>query len=1504
MRIKSILLAILLISAPYLAVRTYGQPAAPTSLKTDYAQEPHNDPANDEAGLENPNPIFSWTADTTTNQTACQVVVSTDTTDISHTPPIGSTWDSQKVSTTNENITYSGQTPLVTSEKYYWKVRTWDNSEDSSPYSTKTYFCTNMFIKHQVFDVTSKRTGFAAGDINNDGLSDFIRADWNMDTVTAYLNTDTGTFKQHWQTTDNDAYSEAVALADLDSDGDLDLIILNSIGPNNVSDTYIYKNDGTGNFSLFKSITDGNGGCTSIATADIDRDGDIDFIEGVDSGDNVLYRNDGTGNFTMTEITDKLDDSTKSILLTDLNKDTYPDLITGNYEEANRVYLNDGNGNFTLHTETDKTEPTLAIALTDFEGNGDWDYIAANGMDTSNSNCHKDRYYRNDGSGNFASNGQSLKLDDSYALSVADIDNDGFFDYIQGNQGTDETTGAYERTYLSNGDGTFEYANISRGEPAIDKTLLFDFAGNNTVDLLRGEYDHSNKYLLHQTTTSNSPPEAPANLEAFHDGDGLYLGWGEATDDHTLPAQLTYNIRIGAETGNYKIISGIPATDDNTGSFKGNIGRSTYVYLNIPCKTYFWQVAAIDTAKTAGAWSDEMIVNTNPYGGWDSDGVIPSTAATERGYSFCVDEPPFSIENGLRGLVDIRFKIRDKESNNCSLTDFHYSTGTGINWHTIEDSDNGLTSPGNPNQDSNWPDNGGSYFESTPQYGQDYYSFTWDSNDMSEIGVNDFESSNVRIKFKVKDVHLATSSYVVSDPFYIDNMNPSAPGTLKDSGKYFDTSYTLKFSTPSQDTNFREYKIFGADTDSVSQYFYDFVWDSPNDPNLGYIDFNGASSTTVTGLVSDTLYYFILYAYDDYANFGYSPQILSVKTNDPPDISIDSVEERKDASGLVDIVFSGIDNDSELSNYLWDELYYREKPSNPDNVMTPAFYDNSFSSGPLSFEKTISTYTFVWDAGADVPGYSNDTFIVKLKVDDTRNTGDTGYSKRFTIDTLPPVMDEIWAVAATAKSIGWEWDSAIEDNFARYRLWYSSKGADYVIDKDTANAEYLTISEKAKTSTTTYNLKKITRYWACVWAEDNYGYSSRSATSSCKTGFSPNNSIVGNPQLIRDGSGKIDISYKVTDRDGNICNTKVEYSLDDGNSWQKAFVEISSAAFGTVSVNNTKEYQIRDIVTTYDSEIITNTITFNWLSKKDIDNVTENNVSIRITTEDDAISGKPDKSISFKIDNSQPKYNINQWSLSEYNHSKSLFKIRFIGEDSESEMLLSTQTALDKFIIYNNKDNHTTSFTLAGSFLSVQNETTLSIKINKSKRDSIARWDGEGKTPYLRLLSSATRDIYGNYSLPLSSAVFDSNITWASDETRPEVTGATYAISGGDIYLNIAFSENMDNLSFSTAVIGGIIIKDAIAATSNIEPLDSNCEIITTEPDTDNLKIRIPYGKHDIIWNWNSELLYISISSSTISDLSANPVVEISTNSSIPINTDISTGTPKVVTKTPPSEQL
>ncbi|HET8649822.1 MAG TPA: VCBS repeat-containing protein, partial [Gemmatimonadales bacterium] len=138
----------------------------------------------------------------------------------------------------------------------------------------------------------------AFGDLDGDGKPDMILGTWR-DALFYYRNTSTA---------DSIRFSLAdsaivrltrgsyamPALADLDGDGDLDLIVGESSGELNY-----YRNDGTRQAPKFVLVSDAMdsidvGRRSAPALSDVDGDGDPDLVVGTDAGPPVLFRNEGT----------------------------------------------------------------------------------------------------------------------------------------------------------------------------------------------------------------------------------------------------------------------------------------------------------------------------------------------------------------------------------------------------------------------------------------------------------------------------------------------------------------------------------------------------------------------------------------------------------------------------------------------------------------------------------------------------------------------------------------------------------------------------------------------------------------------------------------------------------------------------------------------------------------------------------------------------------------------------------------------------------------------------------------------------------------------------------------------------------------------------------------------------------------------------------------------------------------------------------------------------------
>ena len=154
-----------------------------------------------------------------------------------------------------------------------------------------------------------------------------------------------------------DSRQGSCALGDIDNDGDLDLIITGPDASLANDKTTLYSNDGQGNFteiigtglSIWSEFSD-------IAFADVDGDGDQDLlITGRDGSPNFyanFYLNNGSGNFTLDPSVPFEPSIEGDLEFEDVDNDGDPDLFMCGYTEDisgstflfSKLYLNSGSG--------------------------------------------------------------------------------------------------------------------------------------------------------------------------------------------------------------------------------------------------------------------------------------------------------------------------------------------------------------------------------------------------------------------------------------------------------------------------------------------------------------------------------------------------------------------------------------------------------------------------------------------------------------------------------------------------------------------------------------------------------------------------------------------------------------------------------------------------------------------------------------------------------------------------------------------------------------------------------------------------------------------------------------------------------------------------------------------------------------------------------------------------------------------------------------------------------
>jgi hypothetical protein len=264
-------------------------------------------------------------------------------------------------------------------------------------------------------------------------------------------------------------------VADVDDDGDLDLV--------GVED--IYLNDGSGTFFAVTAVRmppgDENSG--SIAVGDVDGDLDLDLVFGSAGANerNRLHLNDGAGFFT-DGTADRLpadDTQTGAVELVDVDGDGDLDLVCGNLDQ-DRLYLNDGRGTFTDVTAGRMPvsgAPTNCVVAGDVDGDRDADLVLATDGPT--------RLYLNDGTGRFTDATPGRLAGENVRVALGDVDGDGDLDLLCANEGQD-------RLYLNDGTGTFTDATASHmpaDSHANYSLALGDVDGDRDLDVVFGNND-------------------------------------------------------------------------------------------------------------------------------------------------------------------------------------------------------------------------------------------------------------------------------------------------------------------------------------------------------------------------------------------------------------------------------------------------------------------------------------------------------------------------------------------------------------------------------------------------------------------------------------------------------------------------------------------------------------------------------------------------------------------------------------------------------------------------------------------------------------------------------------------------------------------------------------------------------------------------------------------------------------------------------------------------------
>jgi hypothetical protein len=135
-------------------------------------------------------------------------------------------------------------------------------------------------------------------------------------------------------------------VGDVDGDGDLDIVIGNQLEQdvvylnNGAASFYSGPIICGANAAQVRCVGTGLDRTSSTALADIDGDGDLDIISGSSQGQGTIYLNDSLGNFPASRALDAASDAAGGLAAADIDQDGDTDLVVAYQDGHNLIYRN------------------------------------------------------------------------------------------------------------------------------------------------------------------------------------------------------------------------------------------------------------------------------------------------------------------------------------------------------------------------------------------------------------------------------------------------------------------------------------------------------------------------------------------------------------------------------------------------------------------------------------------------------------------------------------------------------------------------------------------------------------------------------------------------------------------------------------------------------------------------------------------------------------------------------------------------------------------------------------------------------------------------------------------------------------------------------------------------------------------------------------------------------------------------------------------------------------
>lgn len=400
------------------------------------------------------------------------------------------------------------------------------------------------------FPVDANPLGVALADLNSDGNLDVVTANYGAGSVSVLLGNGNGTF-QSVKSFAAGAFASTIAVGDFNGDHLPDLAVGHF--DRSATTVSVLLGNGDGTFQAAVDYTVGSSPIWVIA-ADLNGDSILDLVAANNDSANIsvlLGNSDGT--FQAAQSTAVGSDPI-GLAAADLNGDKIPDLVVANSgPDTVSILFGNGDGTFQASVDYPVGRNTSDATVGDFNGDGAPD-LAITGMGSGDVTI-----LLNDGQGGFQAGATYPVSASPIGAVVGDFNSDGKLDLVVGYYDFTQTN---VTTLLGNGDGTFQTSVDYAADIGPVGVVVGDVNGDTAPDLVVANASSSDvSVLLNLNDWGGLPPVPPGGGGRPRAEQPPVVGLGNTGTDSSRPTEPVFQLPRNNENG---MIEGEPDMTSRT----------------------------------------------------------------------------------------------------------------------------------------------------------------------------------------------------------------------------------------------------------------------------------------------------------------------------------------------------------------------------------------------------------------------------------------------------------------------------------------------------------------------------------------------------------------------------------------------------------------------------------------------------------------------------------------------------------------------------------------------------------------------------------------------------------------------------------------------------------------------------------------------------------------------------------------------------------------------------